>query len=86
MPGASCTTRNSLNETTAYTYNAQRCPTKIDPPLAGTADQIQFTYDAKGRVSTRTQWGYKLTYSYDDLNRLRRTTFPDATYDLRQAR
>ncbi len=58
MPGASCTTRNPLNETTAYTYNAQRCPTKIDPPLAGTADQIQSTYDAKGRVSTRTQLGY----------------------------
>ena len=29
----------------------------------------------------RTQWGYKLTYSYDDLNRLTRTTFPDATYE-----
>jgi YD repeat-containing protein len=53
----------------------------INPPLSGISDQIKFTYDSKGRVATRTQWGYKLTYSYDDLNRLTRTTFPDATYE-----
>ncbi|HEY5705897.1 MAG TPA: hypothetical protein VIS96_10020, partial [Terrimicrobiaceae bacterium] len=79
--GQLLTTTNPLNETTIYTYNVEGYLLTIDPPLAGTSDQIKFTYDSKGRVSTKTQWGYKLTYSYDDLNRLTRTTFPDATYE-----
>ena len=65
--GQLLTTTNPLNETTTFTYNAQGYLVTIDPPLAGTSDQIKFTYDAKGRVSTKTQWGYELTYFYDDL-------------------
>jgi YD repeat-containing protein len=79
--GQLLTTTNPLNETTTYTYNAGVSLVTINPPLSGINDQIKFTYDSKGRVATRTQWGYKRTYSYDDLNRLTRTTFPDATYE-----
>ncbi len=45
------------------------------------SDQIKFTYDTIGRMITKTQWGYKLTYAYDNLDRLTRTTFPDGTYE-----
>ncbi len=75
------TTANPLGETTRYSYNGEGYLTEIDPPLAGSEDQIEFTYDAKGRVSSKVQWGYTLTYSYDDLDRLTRTTFPDDTYE-----
>jgi RHS repeat-associated protein len=75
------TTTNPLNETTSFAYNAQGYLVTIDPPLAGTSDRIRFTYDEKGRVASRAQWGYRLSYSYDDLNRLTRTTFPDGTYE-----
>jgi RHS repeat-associated protein len=79
--GQILTITNALNETTSFAYNARGYLVTIDPPLAGTSDRIRFTYDSNGRVTTRTQWGYRLTYSYDDLNRLTRTTFPDATYE-----
>ncbi|HEY5706535.1 MAG TPA: hypothetical protein VIS96_13265 [Terrimicrobiaceae bacterium] len=79
--GQLLTSTNPLNETTTYTYNAQGYLAAIDPPLAGASDHIQLTYDSKGRLATRTQWGYTLTYSYDDLDRLTRTTFPDTTYE-----
>ena len=79
--GQLLTTTNPLGETISYSYNAEGYLTKIDPPLAGSEDQIEFTYDAKGRVSSKTQWGCKLTYAYDDLDRLTRTTFPDETYE-----
>ena len=75
------TITNPLNETTRFIYNAQGYLVTIDPPLAGTSDRIRFTYDEKGRVATKAQWGYKLSYAYDDLNRLTRTTFPDGTYE-----
>ena len=79
--GQLLTTTNPLNEKTTYTYDAEGYLVTVDPPLAGSGDRIRFTYDSKGRLSTRTQWKYKLTYSYDDLNRLTRTTFPDGTYE-----
>ena len=79
--GQLLTTTNPLGETTRYSYNGEGYLTEIDPPLAGSEDQIEFTYDAKGRVSSKVQWGYTLTYSYDDLDRLTRTTFPDDTYE-----
>jgi YD repeat-containing protein len=79
--GQLLTSTNPLGETTSFTYNTKGYLTTIDPPLAGTADQIKFTYDTIGRVITKTQWGYKLTYAYDNLDRLTRTTFPDGTYE-----
>ncbi len=75
------TITNALNETTTFAYNAQGYLVTINPPLPGTSDRIQLTYDSKGRLATRRQWGYTLTYSYDDLDRLTRTTFPDGTYE-----
>ena len=79
--GQLLTTANPLNETTTYTYNTQGYLVTIDRPLSGTSDQIQFTYDSKGRVSSRTQWGHTVSFTYDNLNRLTKTTFPDATYE-----
>ena len=75
------TITNPLNETTRFVYNPQGYLVAIDPPLAGTSDRIRFTYDEKGRIASRAQWGYKLSYTYDDLNRLTQTTFPDGTYE-----
>ena len=75
------TITNPLNETTRFVHNAQGYLVTIDPPLAGTSDRIRFTYDERGRIATKAQWGYKLSYAYDDLNRLTRTTFPDGTYE-----
>ena len=73
---------NAKNETTTWTYDA---PTgrllSIDPPLSGTSDQIILAYDSKGRVASRTAWGYTLQYTYDDMDRLTRVTYPDGTYE-----
>ncbi len=52
----------------------------MDGPLPGTNDATTFTYDAYGRVQTKTDSeGYALTYAYDALDRLTRTTYPDGT-------
>ncbi|HEY5793055.1 MAG TPA: cysteine peptidase family C39 domain-containing protein, partial [Chthoniobacterales bacterium] len=79
-----------LNQVTTYTYgagaNGSASPdgylVSVDPPFPGTSDQITFTYDASGRVASRSQWGYTLNYQYDALDRLTRTTYPDGTYEL----
>jgi RHS repeat-associated protein len=42
----------------------------------------QLTYDAVGRVATKTDVsGYTLTFDYDDLDRLTKITFPDDTFN-----
>ena len=46
------------------------------------ATAYSFTYDADDRVATRTDSeGLALTYSYDDLDRVTRITYPDSSYD-----
>jgi len=57
------TITNPLNETTRFVYNLEGYLAAIDPPLAGASDRIRFTYDEKGRVASRVQWGYKLSYT-----------------------
>jgi RHS repeat-associated protein len=70
---------NELSETTEYVYDEDGRLEFINPPLSGTSDQIAITYDSASRVKTRTQWGYTLTYDYDDLDRVVKLTYPDST-------
>jgi RHS repeat-associated protein len=70
---------NALAEVTTYTYATNGYLLSMDPPLTGTLDVITLTYDAYGRVQTRTQWGYTLTYQYDKLDRITKVTYPDAS-------
>ena len=56
--------------------------TKIDGPLAGNQDITTMTYDAVGRLYTRTDSeGYTLTYSYDNADRLTLTSYLDGSTD-----
>lgn len=56
--------------------------TKIDGPLTGTQDITIFTYDTVGRLASVTNsTGYTLSYQYDNLDRLLRVTYPDATFE-----
>lgn len=77
--GQLTSTTNALSETTSYTYDGDGYLTTINPPLSGTSDQITLTYDDFGRVETRTQWVYTLTYEYDALDRITTVTYPDGT-------
>ncbi len=90
------TVTNAKNEVTTYWYHptgqgitptTTLSPTavgylvRIDGPLAGTSDTVNFTYDAQGRVRTYTDTAnYTLTYTYDNLNRATRVDYPDNTY------
>lgn len=71
---------NARNETTSYTYDDKGYLESVNGPLPGSS--ITFTYDAVGRVGTKTdESGYRLTFDYDDLDRLTKITFPDGTFD-----
>jgi len=77
---------DALSGTTTFTYSATGTGETygylmtIDPALSGTNDGISYTYDSLGRVKTRSRWGYTEQYTYDRLNRLTKTTYPDGTY------
>lgn len=91
------TVTNALNQTTTFWYhptgqnleptdtldaNAVGFLVRIDGALAGSDDVVNFTWDAKGRLHTRRgPDGYTLTFSYDNLDRPTRVTYPDATYE-----
>src|SRR5205823_14548246 len=78
--GQVLTKTNAKNETTIYIYDVNGHLTSIDGPLPGSS--ITFTYDSFSRVRIRTdESGYTLTFDYDDLDRLTKITFPDATFD-----
>jgi RHS repeat-associated protein len=74
---------------TSYQYNNQgylvqivhpKYPGDNGPPNNLYLSVTSFTYDASGRVRTRTDSeGYVVTYDYDDADRLTRETFPDGT-------
>ncbi len=64
--------------TTNLTYDARGFLTQV--ARAGTSFAETYTYDAANRVRTWTSTdGYTLTFDYDNLDRLMRITFPDAT-------
>lgn len=80
---------NAKSEVTTYAYYSADITGKkrkgrlsaIDGPLAGTADTTTFDYDSAGNLASVTAPdGHTLAFLHDSLNRLTRTTFPDATY------
>jgi RHS repeat-associated protein len=72
---------NPLGQTTAYTYDTNGYLIAVDGPLPGTNDTLTATYDAFGRILTKTDAdGYALTFDHDALDRITNITFPDATF------
>jgi len=70
---------NALGDTTTHSYDTDGFRTATVNPLQGTT---RWTYDTFGRIRTRTDVsGYKLTFEYDDLDRLTRLTHPDSTFE-----
>ena len=68
-------------ETTAYTYDTNGYLLAVEGPLPGTNDTARATYDAFGRVHTKTDSsGYVVTLLYDAMNRLTNVAFPDGTF------
>ncbi|HEX3718012.1 MAG TPA: RHS repeat-associated core domain-containing protein [Verrucomicrobiae bacterium] len=78
--GQILTMTDAKNETVAFTYDSNGYLLAADGPLPGTNDVVAATYDAYGRVRSLSDVsGYRMTYDYDNLNRLTRITFPDGT-------
>ena len=84
--GQILTITNALNEVVTYAYetnpaaNGYGRPLTITGPVAGAT--LAFTYDAFDRVLTSTDSaGHTLTFLYDALDRPKRVTFPDATFE-----
>src|SRR4029450_2662584 len=76
--------------TTTYTYypdndiasRKKKLQTVTGPSTAVGSPTTTYTYDAVGGVRTTTdQEGYVLTFDYDVLERLTKTTYPDGTYE-----
>lgn len=79
--GQLLTTTNPLGETTTYFYDRNGYLVMVDGPLPGASDVLKATYDAFGRVRTKTdESGYTLTFDYDALDRIVKVTYPDATF------
>jgi YD repeat-containing protein len=70
---------NAKNEVTNYLYGVNGHLLSVNGPLPGSS--IAFTYDAVGRVRTKTDDGYTLTFDYDELDRLTKITFQDGTFE-----
>ena len=82
--GQLLSTTDPKGETTTMTYDANGYLLSIVGPLGPAIDTVSFSYDAVGRVRSRTDTdGYTLSYGYDDLDRLTNTTFPDGTFEAR---
>jgi RHS repeat-associated protein len=80
--GQVLTMKNAKNETTTYTYDANGYWMSVDGPLPGPGDTETLTYDGFGRFHTTTDVsGYTLTFDYDPLDRLTKTTYPDSTFE-----
>jgi len=76
--GKLLTLRNPLGEIASYQYDASgRLITELN---AQGKVQNKYTYDSYDRLATKTDSeGYALKYSYDVLNRLVKTVYPDGT-------
>jgi RHS repeat-associated protein len=69
---------NPLNQSTSYIYNALGYLTSV--VNANNATALTLTYTPEGNIASRTDsQGYKVQYSYDALDRLVATTYPDGT-------
>jgi RHS repeat-associated protein len=80
--GQLLTATNPKNETTSYTYDTNGYLIAVDGPLPGTNDVVTATYDAYGRVRTKTDVsGYTVTLDYDAIDRVTRITHPDSTFE-----
>lgn len=67
------------SRTWTYSYSADGYLEIVSGPAGA---MTTFTYDGYGRRRTMTDSeAYSLTYDYDGLDRLTRTTYPDATYE-----
>lgn len=81
--GQLLTLTNPKDEITTYTYDDQGYLVTLDGPLPGPSDQITSTYDAFGRLRTKTdESGRTLTFEYDALDRTTKITFPDGTSEI----
>ena len=83
--GQVLTQTNAKGDTTIFSYDADGHLSSVEGPL-GTFDATTLNYDSRGRVRTKIDGspfvgGYALTFDYDDLDRLTKITFPDATFD-----
>ena len=66
---------------TSFTYDTSSRLSNIVDANRKTAET--FTYDSADRIATRTDSeGYKLTYAYDNLDRVTKITYPDGTSDV----
>ena len=66
----------SQGATTTFTNNPNGYLTQVSGPVPGA--NTTFTYDAFGRRRTVTDpAGLVLTYDYDNLDRVRKVTYPD---------
>ena len=77
---ASITNRNG--NVTSYQYDANGNLNAMDGPAPGPADTTWFTYDAAGRLFSKTDsLSHTTTYTYDQLDHVTRITFQDGTHN-----
>ncbi len=80
--GQLLTVTDPIGAVTTLGYNADGYLTSVNGPLPGAQDTITLTYDAYGRPATWTDVdGYMMTYQYDVMDRLTRTSYMDGTYE-----
>lgn len=84
--GQVLTITNAKGEVTTFTYETNTSSAgygrllSITGAVAG--GDRSFTYDAYGHMASSTDSeGHTLTYDYDELDRVRTITYPDATYE-----
>lgn len=81
--GQVLTLTDPLGRRLSATYDTNGYLLAVDGFLPGTNDVTTLTYDTFGRIRTITDAsGYALTFDHDNLNRVTRTTYPDATFSL----
>jgi RHS repeat-associated protein len=79
-PGQIASITDPKGQVTAFDYDVNGYMISVDGPLSGAVDVVTATYDAFGRIRTRTDSdGYKVTLDYDNLDRVTKVTYPDST-------
>ncbi len=77
--GQPLTITDPKNETTTMVYDGSGYLQTVTGAIPGST--TTYTYDTAGRVQTVTDSeGYTVTNAYDNINRLTKQTFPDATF------